>query len=209
MPTQQAVAETANLSSLDDHTLLKQIARGDRRAFEQFYDRYAGQVYGLALRMVRDRAVSDDVLQEAFWRVWTRAGQFDVTQRSGNVRAWLLTIVHHLAIDAQRRQRREPLLESEDNEDSNIDSMAQRLDALVDEDTDVFEHVFANISSERVRSAINTLEERHRNVIEMSFFHGLTHRQIAEQLGEPLGTIHSRALQGMAALRALLWQQLR
>lgn len=213
MPTPQAVAESANLSSLDDHVLLKQIARGDRRAFEQLYDRYSGQVYGLALRMVRDRVVSEDLLQEAFWRVWVRAGQFDATQRSGNVRAWLLTIVHHLAIDVQRRQRRETPIDPDDGDgDGDVESSAiksQRLDALVDQDTDVFEHVFANISGERIRSAIRSLEDRHRSVIEMSFFHGLTHRQIAEQLGEPLGTIHSRALQGMAALRALLWQQLR
>ncbi len=196
--------EPAQLSDLEDHALISQIARGNRRAFETLYDRYASQVLGLAIRMTRDRATGEDVLQEAFWRVWTRASSFNTEVRTGNVRAWLLTITHHLAIDVQRKQRGQLSLDGEDG-----DPMSVRADALVDHEADVFEHVFASISSERLKSAMERLEDRHRSVIELSYFHGLTHREIAKQLSEPLGTVHSRALQGMAALRALLWQQLK
>ncbi len=206
MPSLKETAESVRVSDPEDHALLSQIARGDRRAFEQLYDRYANQVLGLAIRMVRDRAQGEDILQETFWRVWTRAASFSSEIRSGNVRAWILTITHHLAIDVQRKFRGQVNLGG-DSDDG--DSGANQIDNLVDHDSDVFEHVFASISTERLKSALDRLEERHRSVIELSFFHDLTHREIAKKLGEPLGTVHSRALQGMAALRALLWQQLK
>lgn len=204
MPSLKVSSEPIRLSDAEDHALLAQIARGDRRAFEALYDRYASQVLGLAIRMMRDRTQGEDVLQETFWRVWTRAAHFNVDVGGGNVRAWVLTITHHLAIDAQRKRRGEVSLDG-----SSDASDIAPIDNLIDHNSDVFEHVFASISSERLKLAIGKLEERHRNIIELSYFHGLTHREIAQQLNEPLGTVHSRALQGMAALRALLWQQLK
>lgn len=179
-----------------DGALIACIARGERPAFEALYERYAGQVLGLAVRMLQDRAQSEDVLQEAFWRVWQNAVRFD--HERGNVRAWLLTIVHRLAIDAQRKRAR-PMVEMDAYDDTEWD--------IVDDEADVTEHAFANISSARVRKALAELPDKQRQVIELAYFHGLTHRQIAERLGEPLGTIHSRALKGMATLKALLWQR--
>jgi RNA polymerase sigma-70 factor, ECF subfamily len=204
MPSLKVSSDPARLSDVEDHALLSQIANGDRRAFEVLYDRYASHVLGLAIRMMRDRAQGEDVLQETFWRVWTRAANFSADVGGGNVRAWVLTITHHLAIDAQRKQRGQVSLDDDNHQGSVI-----HVDNLIDQNSDVFEHVFASISTERLKLAIGKLEERHRNIIELSYFHGLTHREIAKQLNEPLGTVHSRALQGMAALRALLWQQLK
>lgn len=180
-----------------DQELVAHIARGERWAFELLYERYAAQALGLAMRMMQDRAAAEDVVQEAFCRVWQRAARFD-TSSGGNVRAWLLTIVHRLAIDAQRK--RKPDVEMDAHDDAEWD--------FEDREADVFEHAFTNIATDRVRAAVSQLPERHRKVIELSFFWGLTHREIAQQLGEPLGTVHSWALQGMNRLKSLLRQQL-
>jgi RNA polymerase sigma-70 factor (ECF subfamily) len=185
-----------NHSTADENTLLSCIAQGDRAAFEALYDRCAGHAMGLAMRMLRDRAASEDVLQEAFWRVWQHASKFDPAL--GNARSWLLTIVHRLAIDAQRRHIAQPIVE--------IDAHETEWE-IEDQDADVSAHAFNNISSQQVRMAIAGLPEKQRSVIELAFFHGKTHREIAELLGEPLGTVHSRALQGMAALKQALWHQ--
>ncbi len=177
----------------DDMLLMVRIARRDRRAFELFYDKHAPLALGVAMRILADRSMGEDVLQDAFWRVWERAPRFDVN--GGNPRAWLLTIVHHLAIDHLRRGRR-PSLELDAQED---DAMA-----LPDHDADVHEHALRNIGSAEVRLALGGLDQKQRDVIELSYFQGLTHRQIAERLGQPAGTIHSRALQGIAALKRAL-----
>lgn len=185
-----------NHITIDDNTLITCIAQGDRAAFEALYDRCAGQALGLAMRMLRDRAASEDVLQEAFWRVWQHAAKFDPAR--GNARSWVLTIVHRLAIDTQRKHIAQPIVEM-DAHDGEWE--------LEDQNADVTAHAFENISSQQVRAAIAGLPEKQRSIIEMAYFHGKTHREIAEQLGEPLGTVHSRALQGMAALKQALWHQ--
>lgn len=183
--------------SADDRTLIAHIARGERWAFEALYERYSGQALGLAVRVLQDRTLSEDVLQEAFWRIWKHAGRFD--HERGNVRAWVLTIVRRLAIDAHRRGSAHLMVEIDAEDDRDWD--------IEDEAADVSEHVLERISSAQVRRAIADLPQKNREVIELAFFHGLTHRQIAERLGEPVGTIHSRALQGMAALKELLRQR--
>lgn len=186
-------------SSVDDTALIAQIARGDRRAFEAFYDRYAGQVLGLAMRMLQDRTAAEDVAQEAFCRVWQRAKDFSALNGSGNLRAWLLTIVHRLAIDAQRRSR--PHVEIDAHDDGEWD--------VEDHDADVFEHAFSQLSGKHVRTAVAQLSDKHRQVIELAFFRGKTHREIADELGQPVGTVSSWAAQGMTALKALLKQHVR
>lgn len=181
----------------DDQALIALIARQDRRAFEALYDRYAGQAFGVAMRMMQDRAAAEDVLQEAFCRVWQRAGQFDTGNDSANVRAWLLTIVHRLAIDAQRNHK--PHVEIDAHDDAEWD--------IEDHEADVCEHAFSKMSSDQVRAALVRLSDKHRKVLELSYFWGKTHREIAEQLGQPLGTVHSWVKQGMAELKALLTEQ--
>jgi RNA polymerase sigma-70 factor (ECF subfamily) len=176
---------------------MAQIARQDRRAFEVLYDRYAAQAFGVALRMMQDRAAAEDVLQEAFCKVWQRAGQFDTDHKSANVRAWLLTIVHRLAIDAQRNHKPHVEIDAHDDADWDIEDL----------DADVCEHAFARMSGAQVRAAIARLSDKHRKVIELSYFWGKTHREIAEQLGQPLGTVHSWVKQGMTELKTLLAQQ--
>lgn len=188
-----------NATVVEDTTLIAQIAQGDRRAFEALYERYASQVFGLAMRMMQDRAAAEDVTQEAFCRVWQRAAKFEALNGTGNLRGWLLTIVHRLAIDAQRGQK--PHVEMDAHDDNEWD--------IEDQDADVAEHAFAKLNHEQVRVAVSQLSEKHRKVIELAFFGGKTHREIAEQLGQPLGTVHSWAAQGMNALKDLLRKQTR
>lgn len=190
----------------DDARLLRLVALQSRDAFELLYDRYAGQVYGVAQRILEDRTASEDVTQEAFLRLWRHAEQFDAER--GNARSWLLTIAHRMAIDALRRRRARRALELErDSGQDTLDGAGAGPEAewdILDEETNVHEEAHLNISRQRVRQAIAGLPEPHRRVIELAFFSGLTHREIAERLGEPLGTVHSRARQAMLLLRQKL-----
>ncbi len=190
-----------NYASVEDSTLIAQIARADRRAFEALYERYAGQALGLAMRMMQDRAAAEDVTQDAFCRVWQCAKDFTTLNRNGNARGWLLTIVHRLAIDQHRN--RKPHVEMDAHSDSDDNGEWD----IEDHDADVFEHAFTRLNSEQVRAAMSKLSNKHRHVIELAFFGGKTHREIAEELGQPVGTVHSWALQGMSALKSLLQQQ--
>ena len=187
-------------TSVQDINLIAQIARGDRRAFEALYERYAGQVFGLAMRVVQEQGAAEDVTQETFCRVWQRAKSFGNTNTNGNVRAWLLTITHRLSIDHIRGHvvRNSQVIEMDAHDDGEWD--------IEDRDADVFEHAFSRMNGEQVRAAVSQLEDKHRHVIELAFFGGKTHREIAEQLGQPLGTVHSWALQGMSVLKSLLRQ---
>jgi len=184
-----------NYANVEDTTLIAQIARADRRAFDALYERYAGQVFGLAMRMMQDRAAAEDVTQDAFCRVWQRAKDFSVLNRNGNARGWLLTIVHRLAIDHHRNRKPHVEIDADGGWD------------IEDHDADVFEHAFTRLNGEQVRAAMSKLSEKHRCVIELAFFEGKTHREIAKELGQPVGTVHSWALQGMSALKELLKQQ--
>lgn len=190
----------------DDARLLRLIALQSRDAFEMLYDRYAGQVYGLVQRILEDRAASEDVTQEAFLRLWRHAEHFDAER--GNARSWLLTIAHRMAIDALRRRRARRALEmdreaGQDASDNSGSALEAEWDIL-DEEANVHEEAHLNISRQRVRQAIAGLPEPQRRVIELAFFSGLTHREIAERLGEPVGTVHSRARQAMLLLRQKL-----
>lgn len=190
----------------DDTELLRLVALRSRDAFELLYDRYAGQVYGLAQRVLEDRAASEDVTQQAFLRLWRHAEHFDAER--GNVRSWLLTIAHRMAIDALRRRRARRTLDldrdsGQDTHDgAGIDPEAEW--DILDEDANAQEAAHLNLSRQRVRQAIAGLPEQHRRVIELALFSGLTHREIADRLGEPVSTAHSRARQAMLLLRQKL-----
>ncbi|MCS7061686.1 MAG: sigma-70 family RNA polymerase sigma factor [Anaerolineae bacterium] len=197
---------TTSDTQAEDARLLRLVALHSRDAFEMLYDRYAGQVYGIAQRILEDRSASEEVTQETFLRLWRRAEQFDAAR--GNVRSWLLTMAHRLAIDALRRRRvRRALGLDRHSEQQAAEASEADLQPgwdIRDEDADVHEEAALNISRQRVRQAIAGLSEPHRRVIELAFFSGLTHREIAERLGEPLGTVHSRARQALLMLRQKL-----
>jgi RNA polymerase sigma-70 factor (ECF subfamily) len=174
---------------------MARIAQRDRGAIETFYDRHAGRALGLAARILNDRAAGEEVVQEAFWRVWSRAASFDAQRAQPS--SWLLSIVHHLAIDeVRRRQSRPPL--------RDLDAENDDLQELPDESQDVPATVLASLNGAIVRAALFALPDAQRQVIELAYFEGYTRQEIATRLNQPLGTIHTRARLALVKLKQLL-----
>ena len=183
----------------DDEVLMSQVARGGSDALELLYDRYASAVLGLALKVVGDQALAEDVLQETFWRVWKSAATY--TSEKGTPTSWLFRITRNLAIDLLRRQNVRPqaLRGAEDNEPV--------LEEIPDPSTDVAEQAQALLKNRQVRKALASLPGAQRQVIEMAYFYGMTRQEIAEATGEALGTIHTRARLALQKLHEELDQE--
>jgi RNA polymerase sigma-70 factor (ECF subfamily) len=175
----------------DDTQLIEAVARGDHPALLALYDRHGGVAYGLAYRILDDAGAAEEAVQDAFLRVWRRASTFDLAR--GGVRSWLLTIVHHCAIDLVRRRSGAPPVIA------GLDEIADRRSV-----PDAWSEVSGGIERERVRTAVETLPREQRRAIEMAFFDGLTHREIAERDGLPLGTVKGRLRLGLKRLSGLL-----
>ncbi len=191
LPTRQ---RSANRTSQDaDQQLLAQVQQQNMRALEILYDRYAPRALGLAFKILKDRDLAEQVIQDAFWRVWRSAAQYESSR--GSFSTWLFTIVHNLAIDQLRRRRAELPLDDP--------QQAETLEAQLT-GNDVTETVSHQLRAEEIRAALNTLPESQRRVIELAYFEGFSRREIAQQLHEPLGTIHTRARLGLEKLRQIL-----
>ncbi len=182
-----------NNQAIEDEELIALVANGNRDAFETLYDRHAPRALGLAMRMCGDRTAAEDIVQEAYWRVWKRAATFD--RERGGFQTWLLTIVHHLAVDRLRSSRGAPPLVETDADDPL---------EIQDKSQDVPHAAWASLRSDMMRTALTRLPDAQRLVIEMAYFDGLTRQEIAARLREPLGTIHTRARLGLLKLRELL-----
>ena len=141
---------------LSDHGLLALTARGDREAFARLYDMYGPTAYSLAVRIVRDRELAADVVQEAFLAVWSRAASYDSSR--GRPSSWILTLTHHKAVDAVRRQERR---------------RAETIDeAAADAAPPVEEQAWSSVARDQVRSALAKLPDPHREVIELAYYGG-------------------------------------
>lgn len=174
-----------------DDELLAAVARGDHPALLALYDRHGRVAYGLAYRILGDAGAAEEAVQDAFVRVWRRASSFDPARGVG--RAWLLTIVHHCAIDLVRRRSGAPPVVA------GLDEVAERQAV-----PDAWSDLSSKLESERVRGAVATLPGEQRRAIEMAFFDGLTHREIAERDGLPLGTVKGRLRLGLRRLYGML-----
>jgi RNA polymerase sigma-70 factor (ECF subfamily) len=178
-----------------DGELLRRIGEGDALAVAALYDRYAGVLMALALRIVRDRAEAEDVLHDAFVLVGDRARQY-VPER-GTVAAWLVTLVRNLSIDRTRRRDRRGAIAR--------DVLAHDPEAGASASANDPESLVAGAAERaRVRRALATLPEAQRATLEIAFFEGLTYPEIAARENVPLGTIKSRAARALAALREAL-----
>lgn len=168
--------------------LLKRSGRGDRDAFAALYDATASRVYGLAVRVVRDRAQAEEVTQEAFLDLWRQASRFDPTR--GSASSWILTIAHRKAVDrvrsAEAASRREETYESRQHQ--------------VAHDTTA-EAAHASFEARRVRHALEELTPAQRQAIELAYFDGYTHTEVARMLDLPLGTAKTRIRDGLIRLR--------
>jgi RNA polymerase sigma-70 factor (ECF subfamily) len=189
----------ATLAESADEDLVRRVGLGDTAALEALYGRYARVVYSFAVRIVGDGQTAEEILQEAFVRTWSQAGTFRIVR--GNYASWLLSITHNLAIDElRRRQRRPQRVDAIDGNDV--------LYGLVDEATNVEEAAEAGALRERVAEALSRLPEAQRVAVELAFFKGMSQREIAAYLDEPLGTIKTRLRLGMQKLKdALLAEQ--
>jgi RNA polymerase sigma-70 factor (ECF subfamily) len=172
--------------------LLAGIAQGDREAFGRFYDAYAGLALGLIRRILRDPAASEEVLQEVFWQIWQEAGRYD--PRRGSPEAWVVMRSKTRAIDRLRAMRRR-----EKTFVAPVDESVTRSSEAPGENPGV-----AAETRGLVRSALDELPEAQRRVVELAFFEGLTQSEIASRLGEPLGTVKTRARLGLERLKGLI-----
>jgi len=173
------------LTDQDDNALIQLVANGDSAALAALYDRYGRLAYGLAYRVLSDGSAAEEAVQDAFLQVWRKASTFD-PERGAGFRAWLLTIVHHRSIDTVRRRSRHGSREVE------LDPSAQ-----YQGDPDPAIEVLTNLDRAQVQRAMATLPDDQRKVIEMAYFEGLTHREIAEWHDLPLGTVKGRLRLGL------------
>lgn len=173
-----------------DEELLSRIATGETGAFELLYDRYARPCFSLALRIVGDAKSAEDVVQESFLNVWRMAGSYDVHR--GPARSWLLGTVHHRAVDFYRKARGRPV----------VDLSASEYVAV--EADDLWRRVILAIDGDALRLALAQLPKEQQEAIELAYFSGYSHREIAEQQQLPLGTVKSRIRMGMDKLRESL-----
>jgi RNA polymerase sigma-70 factor (ECF subfamily) len=170
--------------------LIHAVARGDEQALASLYDRYGPVLYGLLLRMLRDRGEAEDVLQELFLQVWQRAASFDATR--GRVFTWLVTLTRSRAIDRLRSTRARARAAHASAEGSQEPSADALVDAARAEE------------GEAVRGALLSIPEEQRRALLLAYFEGLTQTEIAARLGQPLGTVKTRMRSGMSKLRELL-----
>src|SRR3954452_20186922 len=184
----------ADLRLLADEDLMQLVRRGDAPAFEVVYDRHAGAAFSLAYRMVGARGAAEDVTQEAFLSLWRSRARYDSAR--GSVRTWVLGIVHHRAIDALRRSL------VHDRRRASDDSELERLPARELTSVEAARREEAAV----VRQAIGTLPVEQSRVIELAYFGGFTHTEIAEMLETPVGTIKGRMRLGLGKLRGQLGQ---
>lgn len=184
----------ARLATLSDAELLELAVKGDRDALSCLYDRYVRQVFSLALRMVENQSLAEEITQDVFLTVWTR-GQTYRTER-GPFPAWLLSVTHNRCIDELRRRRRRARIPTVD-----IDGL--RAEPATPPD-DVLNKVFKLLDRERILDALGHLPPPQKQVIMMAYFQGLTQSEISQALGTPLGTVKTRMRLGLYKMRDLL-----
>lgn len=178
-----------------DDELIGRLAGGDLQALETLYARYARPVFALAVRVLGDEAEAEEVTQDVFERAWRYAPSFDPSR--GRFGTWLLSVTHHVAVDALRRRRRRPQAVG-----GEVGALA--LQVVADPRVDVATASIEHVEGAQIRRALQALPEAQRRAIELAYFAGLSHLEIAAALGDPLGTVKARIRRGMERLRAVL-----
>jgi RNA polymerase sigma factor (sigma-70 family) len=177
------------LAHLSDEALVALIARSDESALAELYDRIGGVAYGLAFRVLRDESLAEDAVQEAFLALWRSGAATFVPERS-KASTWLLTLVHRRAVDLVRREERRRAEPLETAAEPVVDSAEAS--------------AWLRLERERVQAALRALPDQQREAIELAYYGGFSQSELAERLGQPLGTIKSRMFSGLSRLRELL-----
>ncbi len=177
-----------DVTQLSDEALVKAVGESDEPALGELYDRFGGNAYGLALRVLRDPALAEDAVQDAFLQVWRSADRYEAERAKAST--WVLTFVHRRAVDLVRREER--------RRTEPADSAPEPTQQGADEDVE------ARSKRQIVQEALRRLPTDQRQAIELAYYGGLTQSELAERLGQPLGTIKSRMFTGLQSLQALL-----
>jgi RNA polymerase sigma-70 factor (ECF subfamily) len=176
------------LTELTDEEVLERVARADEAALAEAYDRFGRVAYGLSFRILRDAALAEDAVQDAFLTVWRTAVSFDA--RRGKAATWIMTLVHRRAVDVVRREDR--------RRGQPLDDAPQGTGETTDETAAVREQRRA------VQAALAQLSPDQREALELAYYGGLSQTELSERLGVPLGTVKSRMFAALAKLRELL-----
>jgi RNA polymerase sigma-70 factor (ECF subfamily) len=176
---------TRQLAHLSDEALVALAARSEQSALAELYDRYGRTAYGLALRVLRDQSLAEDAVQEAFLAIWRTASRF--MPEKGRASTWILTLVHRRAVDTVRREQRR-----------RADSLELAAEPSVE---GVEEDAWLRLQRERVQEALRHLPDTQREALELAYYGGFSQSELAERLGQPLGTIKSRMFTGLSRLR--------
>jgi RNA polymerase sigma-70 factor (ECF subfamily) len=176
---------------LSEEALVALVARGDEIALAELYDRVGRTAFGLAFRVLRDDRLAEDAVQEAFLTIWRTAAGFSAERAKATT--WILTLVHRRAVDLVRREERRRAEPLDDSEGSQEPASPSAEDAA-----------WLHFERERVQSALGQLPDTQREALELAYYGGFTQSELAERLGQPLGTIKSRMFAGLTRLRELL-----
>lgn len=177
-----------DLAHLSDEALVALVSRSEESALAELYDRVGGIAYGLAYRILRDESLAEDAVQDAFLGLWRSAGSF-IPERA-KASTWILTLVHRRAVDLVRREQRrrtEPIENAPEPSEGSAEEAA-----------------WLRLERGRVQAALAELPDQQREAIELAYYGGYTQAELAERLGQPLGTIKSRMFAGLTRLRELL-----
>jgi RNA polymerase sigma-70 factor (ECF subfamily) len=179
---------TRELAHLSDEALVLLAARSEQSALAELYDRYGRPAYALALRVVRDEALAEDAVQDAFLSLWRTASRF--VPARGSASTWILTLVHRRSVDLVRRE--------EHRRTDSLEAAPEQGGGGADEEA------WLRLQRERVQDALTLLPDQQREALELAYYGGFTQSELAERLGQPLGTIKSRMFSGLSRLRELL-----
>ena len=184
----QTGPRSAETSSLDDARLIREMAAGDSSALARFYDRWSGDVYSIAVSIVRVPQDAEEIVEDVFWQAWNQASRFDMAR--GQVRQWISTIARSRALDRLKsmKRRREDALES-----APLTQLSDSRDAS--------DELMQAEGVSQVTKALLALPQAQREVVEMAYYGGLSQSEISQSTGEPIGTIKTRTRLGMQKLR--------
>jgi RNA polymerase sigma factor (sigma-70 family) len=181
-----------DLAHLSEEACVALVARGDEPALAELYDRFGGAAFGLARRILRDETLAEDAVQEGFLDVWRGAARY--MPERGRASSWLLMLVHRRAVDLVRRTERR---------------RAEVVDDIPEQGSPSAEDAsWLRLERERVQGALKQLPDAERESIELAYYGGFSQSEIAERIGQPLGTIKSRTFSGLRRLRDLLGDEM-
>lgn len=180
------MANGVNSAGPDDGTLLQRVRQGDQTAMAEVFDRYGRAVYSVALRILKDTGHAEDVMQEIFFQVWRNSESF--VQGRGSLGAWLVVVARNRSIDLLRRRKPSDSVE----------------DVILASPTNLASEAEHNAMIEKVQKVLKGLPEEQQRSMELAFFEGLSHSEIAEKTGDPLGTVKTRIRLALITLRKAL-----